>query len=319
MKKLRVFYSSFVFPILLLASCGQPSDSCTPETETIPITVELLAGNQDMPSRFPLEEYVVGYFNVRDSSGVFTGKYHAAEDYYVPAGTPVYAVADGVISFSGPMAGYGWLIIIDHPQADIYSLYGHLSPSRWTREPGNVEKGELIAYIGDSDENGSSAKYGTFEPHLHFGVRLGQRIDYPRSGDYRWQAGWTYACPESIGWLQPSQFIVDYAEGSFIPSNVPYKVTRIVYISYILGGLWIAGLGCIMLLGILMSRRLKKSNIVTNSLIKRVMPWANIAQYKQVTMQETGNPGPLYYSFLVCVFLTSLAAIGLVTVLMILR
>ena len=63
----------------------------------------------------------------------------------MPAGTPVYAVADGEISFSGPMGGYGWLIIIDHPQANLYSLYGHLSPGRWRMESGTVEKGEMIA------------------------------------------------------------------------------------------------------------------------------------------------------------------------------
>ena len=62
----------------------------------------------------------------------------------MPAGTPVYAVADGEISFSDPMGGYGWLIIIDHPQANLYSLYGYLRPSRRRMEPGTVEKGELI-------------------------------------------------------------------------------------------------------------------------------------------------------------------------------
>ncbi len=29
----------------------------------------------------------------------------------------VYAMADGRVSFSGTAGGYGWLIIIDHPQA----------------------------------------------------------------------------------------------------------------------------------------------------------------------------------------------------------
>ncbi|MFC2079145.1 M23 family metallopeptidase [Candidatus Bipolaricaulota bacterium] len=55
------------------------------------------------------------------------GEYHAAEDYHLPAGTPVYSMADGVASYSGTKEGYGWLIILDHPPAN---LYGHLSPSR---------------------------------------------------------------------------------------------------------------------------------------------------------------------------------------------
>jgi len=135
-------------------------------------------------------------------------EYHAAEDYHLPAGTPVYAIADGRISFSGPMGGYGWLIIIDHPQANIYSLYGHLSPSRWRLESGVVEKGDLIAYLGDPDENGGSPE-NPLRPHLHFGIRAGQRTDYPGMGEWRWQAGWIKPCPQDLGWLQPSGVITN--------------------------------------------------------------------------------------------------------------
>ena len=46
----------------------------------------------------------------------------------------MYAIADGEISFSGSKGGYGWLIIIDHPQANLYSLYGHLSPASLARD-----------------------------------------------------------------------------------------------------------------------------------------------------------------------------------------
>ncbi|MBW1863782.1 MAG: M23 family metallopeptidase, partial [Deltaproteobacteria bacterium] len=120
--------------------------------------------------------------------------------------SPVHAFADGVISFSGPMGGYGWLIIIDHPQANIYSLYGHLSPSRWMLESGVVEKGDLIGYLGDPDENGGSTK-NPLRPHLHFGVRSGQRRDYTGFGEWRWMAGWIKPCPSEVGWLRPSKII----------------------------------------------------------------------------------------------------------------
>ncbi len=98
------------------------------------------------------------------------------------------------------------LIIIDHPQANIYSLYGHLSPSRWRLESGPVEKGDLIAYLGDPDENGGSAEQ-PLRTHLHFGIRAGQRSDYPGMGEWRWEAGWIKPCPQDIGWLQPSGII----------------------------------------------------------------------------------------------------------------
>ena len=133
-------------------------------------------------------------------------EYHAAEDIINPAGTPVYAMADGSVSFSGRMKGYGWLIIIDHPQADLYSLYGHLSPSRWYIKKGSVKKGDLIGYLGDPDENGGSVKH-PLRPHLHFGVRSGRRVQYPGAGEWRWQAGWIKPCPQDLGWLQPSLVI----------------------------------------------------------------------------------------------------------------
>jgi len=171
--------------------------------------------------QFPLDE--LSAVTVRNPARFCEGygdessrMYHAAEDYHRPAGTPVYAMADGRISFSGPMGGYGWLIIIDHPQANLYSLYGHLSPSRWRTESGPVKKGELIAYLGDPDENGGSPK-NPLRPHLHFGVRAGQRSDYPGMGEWRWQAGWIKPCPKELGWLQPSAIIIsqDIPAGGF--------------------------------------------------------------------------------------------------------
>jgi murein DD-endopeptidase MepM/ murein hydrolase activator NlpD len=118
------------------------------------------------------------------------------------------------------MGGYGWLIIIDHPQANLYSLYGHLSPSRWRMDPGPVEKGELIGYLGDSDENGGSAE-NPLVPHLHLGIRAGQRSDYPAKGEWRWMAGWIAPCPVDVGWLEPSALIAsqDIPPGGFQEPN----------------------------------------------------------------------------------------------------
>ena len=144
------------------------------------------------------------------------GMFHAAEDFWRPAGTEVYAIADGEVSFSGTMGGYGWLIIVDHPEMNLYSLYGHLSPSRWRADPGPVAKGDLIGYLGDEWENGGSQD----EPmvaHLHLGVRTGQRTDYPAKGEWRWMAGWIKSCPTELGWLRPSSVIAEQSvpQGGF--------------------------------------------------------------------------------------------------------
>lgn len=169
-------------------------------------------------------------------------QYHAAEDYPRPAGTPVYAMADGRVSFSGRAGGYGWLILVDHPQASLYSLYGHLSPSRWKlKEVTQVRRGDLIAYLGDPDENGGSAE-SPLEPHLHFGVRAGQTADYPGRGEWRYMAGWIRLCPQNLGWLQPSLVITsqEIPPGGYPQPEVPF-LTRwglelLITSLYTLGG-----------------------------------------------------------------------------------
>ncbi len=132
---LRVPISSILL-IMVLAGYTQSTESCPPQPFTDLSGVDSLAGNDQLPFRFPLDNVSCDTspsyteFCSHSSLTVSKHKYHAAEDFLRPAGTPVYAMADGPISFSGPMGSYGWLIIIDHPQVNLYSLYGYLSPSR---------------------------------------------------------------------------------------------------------------------------------------------------------------------------------------------
>ncbi|HEY5731611.1 MAG TPA: M23 family metallopeptidase [Anaerolineales bacterium] len=236
---------------LFLAACNtEYQESCPSynldfdlsKAETYPI-------DDSLPFQFPLDEYEPGSSNYK-SSFVMRGRsslsdpyqYHAAEDSYDPPGTPVYAMADGRIGFSGRAGGYGWLIIIDHPQVNLYSLYGHLSPSRWRQESGtNVKRGDLIAYLEDDYENGGSEK-DPLVPHLHFGIRAGQIADYPGKGEWRWTAGWIRLCPQDAGWLQPSLIITsqEIPAGGYPRPEVDF-LTRwglelIITIAYGLGG-----------------------------------------------------------------------------------
>ena len=208
--------------ILLLAACNtEYPESCPSSTPIGLLDADEIANDESLPFRFPLDESATdkklyfGWFGVSnecppdkiDCYEYPVLQFHAAEDYKRPAGTPVYAMADGHISFSGRARGYGWLIIIDHPQANLYSLYGHLSPSRWKQAADtDVKRGDLIAYLGDSDENGGSAE-SPVETHLHFGIRTGQTADYPGKGEWRFMAGWIRLCPQDLGWLQPSLVI----------------------------------------------------------------------------------------------------------------
>lgn len=64
-----------------------------------------------------------------------------------------------------------------------------------------MKKGELIAYLGEAEEA------GTMFSHIHFGLRMGQKTDYPSIGDSRWMAGYTFTRPELLGWFHPSKII----------------------------------------------------------------------------------------------------------------
>jgi len=216
------FIALTVLILLFTAGCMKTPTSCPPQSYADLSLVSSFASDEYIPIQFPLEEV---NSDTTDSFTLFcTGSrgsatkraYHAAEDYFHPAGTPVYAIGDGEVSFSGPMGGYGWLVIIDHPQWNLYSLYGHLSPSQWRIDKGTVSKGELIAYLGESHENGGSKK-NPLEPHLHLGIRVGQRLDYPGKGEWRWMAGWIKSCPTDLGWLRPSIIISEqtFQEGGF--------------------------------------------------------------------------------------------------------
>jgi hypothetical protein len=237
-----------IWLLSLVTGCVQTAPSCPWDVKVDLSEASTYASEDDLPFRFPLDDYDLykPIFSAKFASFGSTSpgvrEYHAAEDVHLPPGTPVFAMADGRISFSGPMSGYGWLIIIDHPQANLYSLYGHLSPSRWKLGKGvEVSKGDLIAYLGDPDENGGSSKK-PLRPHLHFGVRAGQRNDYPGTGEARWQAGWIKPCPQDLGWLQPSLVIADQyiPPGGFTAPEMDFLDTwggeLMVMSLYIIGG-----------------------------------------------------------------------------------
>ena len=180
--------------LVAVCSCGTSSFDSSEVKERI----EQLKKTSSF--QYPLDDYFPEV-PVTASSPPRGESHHTGEDSFSPPGTPVHAIGDGVIRYSGEMSGYGWLIIIDHPVQQVYSLYGHLSSSRWKKSSGEVKKGELIAYLGEAEEG------ETMVSHIHFGMRIGQKADYWRWGDGRWMAGYTRLRPDSLGWLHPSEII----------------------------------------------------------------------------------------------------------------
>ena len=87
---------------------------------------------------------------------------HEGIDLVAPAGTPVYAAADGVIVGAAPNGRYGNWIRIDHG-GKLATVYGHLQAFAPGIEPGEaVARGELIGFVGSTGRSTGA--------HLHFEV-----------------------------------------------------------------------------------------------------------------------------------------------------
>ena len=67
----------------------------------------------------PVKGKISAHFGMRTDP--FTGKWtmHDGIDIAASAGTPVYAIQEGKVIFSGVKGGYGNCIIIDHYYPDI--------------------------------------------------------------------------------------------------------------------------------------------------------------------------------------------------------
>lgn len=87
--------------------------------------------------------------------------HHRGIDLAAPLGTPIRAVASGLVVFADPYAGYGKLIVIEHA-GGFTSHYGHCHALHVS--PGQVvTAGDIIGEVGNT---GLSTG-----PHLHLEIR----------------------------------------------------------------------------------------------------------------------------------------------------
>ena len=84
---------------------------------------------------------------------------HFAIDIVAKTGSPIKAIADGTVIFSGWTTETGYVILLKHPN-NFISVYKH--NGNLLKQQGNfVKSGEAIASVGSSGEL-------TTGPHLHF-------------------------------------------------------------------------------------------------------------------------------------------------------
>ncbi len=121
--------------------------------------------------RVPVDKFIKisSPFGTRRSydGGPFSS-YHEGTDFAVPAGTPVYAPADGVVVIAEPLTVRGNAVIIDHGWGIFSGLY-HLSEIKVV--PGQqVKQGDLVGLSGNTGLSTGA--------HLHWDIRVrGLNVD----------------------------------------------------------------------------------------------------------------------------------------------
>jgi len=114
------------------------------------------------PTIWPVKGLLTGSYGYRRSP--FTGKreMHEGLDIATRTGAPVVATADGVVTFSSYLSGFGYTVVVSHGYG--YStFYGHNQANK-VRVGQRVKRGDVIAYVGDSGRSTG--------PHLHYEIQV---------------------------------------------------------------------------------------------------------------------------------------------------
>ncbi|OOG37759.1 M23 family metallopeptidase [Rhodanobacter sp. C05] len=121
------------------------------------------------PTGMPVPGYISSYFGARPDPFDGHSARHTGIDISTPFGTPVHAVAEGMVTFAGVRSGYGNVVEIDHGNGYM-TRYAH--NSALDVHPGqHVQVGDVIAQAGSTGRSTGS--------HVHFEVWYGGRVVNP--------------------------------------------------------------------------------------------------------------------------------------------
>jgi murein DD-endopeptidase MepM/ murein hydrolase activator NlpD len=115
-----------------------------------------------LPQRWPADGRTTSGFGWRSDPIHRTTRFHAGLDIANDRGTPIFAVAPGVVIVAETQSGYGRVIDIDHGFG-ITTRYAHCTTLR-VAVGERVEAGDFIATMGSTGKSTG--------PHLHFELRI---------------------------------------------------------------------------------------------------------------------------------------------------
>lgn len=117
---------------------------------------------------YPLEAEITSPFGAFRTLNGFFATRHTGWDLRAPVGTPIIAMADGIVAYADVLDIRGDHLVIDHGYG-IFSGYSHLSETM-VEVGDTVQRGQIVAMSGSTGRvNG---------PHLHWEVTVnGQWVD----------------------------------------------------------------------------------------------------------------------------------------------
>jgi murein DD-endopeptidase MepM/ murein hydrolase activator NlpD len=126
-----------------------------------------------MPNGSPLKETrVTSRFGYRIHPVTHKKKFHRGIDLRAHRKTPVYATADGVVSYvrSTNIGGFGRVIKIEH-NFGFQTVYAHLYKTK-------VKAGDIVRKNQEIGLSGNSGR--STAPHLHYEIKYGGKILNPK-------------------------------------------------------------------------------------------------------------------------------------------
>nr|WP_243415069.1 M23 family metallopeptidase [Altererythrobacter segetis] len=128
-------------------------------------------GLEGIPQVMPADGgLITSTFGYRSDPFTGGGAFHPGLDFKGAYGAPIHATADGQVSFVGQIRGYGNVVEISHGNG-LLTRYAHMSKTM-AKVGQQVAAGTVIGAIGSTGRSTG--------PHLHFEVRINNRVVNPR-------------------------------------------------------------------------------------------------------------------------------------------
>lgn len=155
--------NSFFIIIIILVFIIHITSASFSNTSTIPIEYldkdSVFHYNSNSLYSWPLFGYytISSGFGHRTSPTTGASSYHSGIDIPANENTNIYAICDGIVTFTGFYGADGYSIIIENKSYELTIIYGHVSPNFIVSKNQSILKNQKIGFVGpkyvDSLEN----------------------------------------------------------------------------------------------------------------------------------------------------------------------